>query len=166
MCLKYKQLMEEQEEENKSLRKEIEMNKENALQQLSMDDQTKKIIQDLKDENDRYNVKNIELKNTVSTLQNTINSITSEFEQFRQTISRNLRSKIRPSVVSMEKDYDGLQQKYDDLESKFRQVIIVYFYVYYVLCFVYEKSLIFFLLFSLTLYMFFLFVFDGKHVSD
>ena len=90
-----------------------------------MDDQTKQIIQDLKDENRKYNEKNMTLKNQATILQNKINSITSEFEQFRQTISRNLKSKIRPSVVSMESDYNGLKDKYDDLESKYRQVIII-----------------------------------------
>ena len=118
-------MVEEQETEIQGLKEEIEKNKMNALQQLSMDDQTKKIIQDLKNENSKYNEKNMELKNTVTVLQNNIHSITSEFEEFRETISRNLKSKIRPSVVSMESDYNGLKDKYEALESKYRQVIII-----------------------------------------
>lgn len=113
----------EQESEIATLRDEIDQSKLDALNQLSMDDQTRKIIQDLKDDNQRYSDKNIELKHNVSALQKTISSMKSEVEQFKFTITQNLRREIRPNVVLLEKECSEMKGKYASLESEFRQVI-------------------------------------------
>ena len=113
----------EQESEIASLRDEIDQSKLDALNQLSMDDQTRKIIQDLKDDNQRYSDMNVELKHNVSALQKTISSMKSEVEQFKFTITQNLRREIRPNVVLLEKECKVMKEKYESLESEFRQVI-------------------------------------------
>jgi len=117
----YKVLVEEQKREMEALREEMAQSKDNALKQLSMDDQTKRIVDDLKADNARWSDKNGVLRETVHRLQSQISSMESECERFKGTVTRRLRA-IKQLHAQSVAEKEGLKNGYQEVACKYRQM--------------------------------------------
>ena len=123
LCMaQYVVLAEEQQREMEALREEMEQSTRSALQQLSMDDETRRVVDQLTADNARWSDKNGALKASVHALQARICRMQSEVEQFKGTVSRRLQEEVRPAVVALHDECGGLKRGYQEVVSKYRQV--------------------------------------------
>ena len=116
-------MVKEQDRELEALRDEIAKQRQCALDSLNLDEQTQIVVDELKANNERVQEQSANLKQQVDALQGRIGSMRSEFVQFQAMVSNRLSSDIRPSVVALQDEYAGLKRGYQEVASKYRQVI-------------------------------------------